>query len=403
MMNTLNTKNYLGYAIEVVIIIFAAFGHYLVDIAPPEKTGQFAVGLSSFLTLCVFLFIVAIKRNQPKWQGKRYWILVSVGLVVITALVGVWYSSTYSKLTIGLPPENPEIFLVRGTEWTQDALDWLKDHPNDTPAEMSFNFGPYQIGRNRAWTEKSVDDARLILTINYVVFVLTLAATIFCLGEGVFIQNAVTDKINNWATKSFSKTSPTKEKGEKTDMTTILFVAADPTDAARLRLGEESREIQEKLQLAKMRDLFEFDQRWSVRPEDLSQALLDVKPQIVHFSGHGTSAGALCLEDQSGRTHPVEPDALEVLFELVADQVQCVVLNACYSEIQANAIGKHIPCVIGMNQAIGDKAAIAFAVGFYQALGGGRSIEDAYKFGCVQIRLQSIPEHLTPVLITKKG
>lgn len=55
-----------------------------------------------------------------------------------------------------------------------------------------------------------------------------------------------------------------------------------------------------------------------------------------------------------------------------------------------------------MHQAIHDKAAIAFTIGFYQALGAGRTIEDAYKLGCVQIRLQDIPGHLTPVLI-KKG
>jgi CHAT domain-containing protein len=140
----------------------------------------------------------------------------------------------------------------------------------------------------------------------------------------------------------------------------------------------------------------------SVRASDLSQALLDTQPQIVHFSGHGTSDGALCLEDQVGETQPVEPDALAELFEVTADQVQCVVLNACYSGTQANAIAKHIPCVIGMSQDIGDEAAIAFAVGFYQALGAGREIEDAYKLGCVQIRLRGIPEHLTPVLI-KKG
>lgn len=192
------------------------------------------------------------------------------------------------------------------------------------------------------------------------------------------------------------------DRGE-TYMTTILFLAADPSDATRLRLGEESREIQEKLRLAISRDLFTFDQRWSVRPQDLTQALIDVRPRIVHFAGHGTSTGALCLEDQLGRVRPVNSDDLAALFELVADQVECVVLNACYSEMQAKAIAIHIPYVIGMRRAIGDKAAIAFAVGFYQALGGGRSIEDAYKFGCVQIRLQGIPEHLTPVLIKAKG
>jgi hypothetical protein len=182
---------------------------------------------------------------------------------------------------------------------------------------------------------------------------------------------------------------------------TILFLAADPTNATRLRLGEELREIQEKLQLARLRDRFDLQQRWSVRPADISQALLDVQPRIVHFSGHGTSAGALCFENQPGKALPVEPEATAALFAQFADQVQCVVLNACYSEFQANAIAEHIGYVIGMNQAIGDKAAIAFAIGFYQALGAGRTIEDAYQLGCVQIRLQGIPEHLTPVLIKK--
>lgn len=182
---------------------------------------------------------------------------------------------------------------------------------------------------------------------------------------------------------------------------TILFLASDPSDLSRLRLGEELREIQEKLQIAKLRGSFELHQRWSVRTTDVCQALLDVQPQIVHFSGHTTSAGLLCLEDQIAQMHPVSPDALAALFEQFASQVHCVILNSCYSESQAQAIAKHISYVIGMSQAIGDRAAIAFAVGFYQALGAGRTIEEAYKLGCVQIGLQSIPGHLTPVLVQK--
>jgi hypothetical protein len=53
-----------------------------------------------------------------------------------------------------------------------------------------------------------------------------------------------------------------------------------------------------------------------------------------------------------------------------------------------------------MNNAISDEAAIAFAVGFYQALAAGRTYEEAFEFGRVQIRLQGVPEHLTPVLLT---
>ena len=62
-----------------------------------------------------------------------------------------------------------------------------------------------------------------------------------------------------------------------------------------------------------------------------------------------------------------------------------------------------IDYVIGMSSTIGDRAAIAFAVGFYQALGAGRSIEDAYELGRAQIGLQNIPENLTPVLLKREA
>ena len=85
------------------------------------------------------------------------------------------------------------------------------------------------------------------------------------------------------------------------------------------------------------------------------------------------------------------------IFKLFNKSIECAVLNGCYSETQAEAISQHINYVIGISQGIGDKAAIDFSVGFYDALGAGRSYEEAYKFGCTAIDLESIPEHLTPV------
>lgn len=191
-------------------------------------------------------------------------------------------------------------------------------------------------------------------------------------------------------------------KGNDFTKFAILFLAADPSNASRLRLGEEYREISNKLRQSKERDRFQLvHPQLSARPEDISQAMLDTKPNIVHFSGHGTASGALCFENKIGEAFLVEPEALAALFEHFSHQVSYVLLNACFSEKQAKSIAKHIPYVIGMNREIGDKAAIAFAVGFYQAIGANQSIEDAYKLGCVQIRLQGIPEHETPVLIRK--
>ncbi|MEC4818170.1 MAG: AAA-like domain-containing protein [Scytonema sp. PMC 1069.18] len=189
------------------------------------------------------------------------------------------------------------------------------------------------------------------------------------------------------------------------DQIRILFLIAEPTDSARLRLRQELHDIKQRLQLAPKRERFVLDYELSSHPEEISQAILTFQPQIVHFSGHGTSNGELCFEDSLGRMQPVEPPVLAALFELVADWVECVVLNACYSDIQAQAIVQHIPFVIGMKTAIDDQAAIAFAVGFYTALGANRSIEQAFKFGHLQIQLQGFPEseYLSPVLHSKSS
>jgi energy-coupling factor transporter ATP-binding protein EcfA2 len=179
---------------------------------------------------------------------------------------------------------------------------------------------------------------------------------------------------------------------------TILILASSPSDKARLRLDKEVREIEEGLRRSQHRHKFVLQQRWAVRPEDLRRALLDFKPQIVHFSGHGEGENGLLVENDAGLAQHLPTEALANLFKRFVDRgLECVVLNACYSEVQANAIAEHIDYVVGMNSAIGDDAAIKFAVGFYDELGAGYSYEDAYNGGCDAIALQGIPEQNTPV------
>jgi len=210
----------------------------------------------------------------------------------------------------------------------------------------------------------------------------------------------------------------------------ILVLAANPVNTSQLRLGEEVRSIQAELERARYRDRFELVSQWAVRVSDLAKALLDHKPQIVHFSGHGqgnpTATGnrsltssarkleiestqltardeGLVFEDEQGRARLVSTAALAGLFELFQTDVKCVLLNACYSEMQSKAIHQHIDCVMGMNQAIGDRAAILFATEFYKALATGASFEFAYQLACNGLDLASIPESLTPVLQNRRG
>ncbi len=172
----------------------------------------------------------------------------------------------------------------------------------------------------------------------------------------------------------------------------ILILLANPSNTSQLRLNREASEIQKTLRLSHRRDEFEVISFGAVQVDDLQQTLYDYKPTIVHFSGHGAGNKGLVLEDASSQSVFVSEDALARLFKSFQTQIECVILNACYSEIQATAIHQHIDCVVGMNEAIGDEAAIKFAVGFYRALGAGEPYENCFESGRTLIDLNAIPE-----------
>jgi hypothetical protein len=132
---------------------------------------------------------------------------------------------------------------------------------------------------------------------------------------------------------------------------------------------------------------------------DLQRALLQHRPQILHFSGHGSPSNALCLEDDSGQTRELQKEVLARLLAVFRQKIRCVVLNACYSKGQAQAIAENIDCVVGMSRSIGDSAAISFATSFYQALAFGSDVQTAFELGCVQIQMEGLKEEDTPQLL----
>jgi hypothetical protein len=83
--------------------------------------------------------------------------------------------------------------------------------------------------------------------------------------------------------------------------------------------------------------------------------------------------------------------------------IRIVVLNACYSDVQARAIASVIDCVIGMSDAIGDEDAIAFSAAFYRALGFGRSVQTAFDLGKVAMELEDSLDAKVPELHVREG
>lgn len=183
----------------------------------------------------------------------------------------------------------------------------------------------------------------------------------------------------------------------------ILFLGANPTETTQLALTREVQAIKRHIRSSDRASQFQVEQEWAVKLSDLNAALLRHRPDIVHFSGHGSPNGELILETESGSATTAKPEALTNLFKILKRNIRCIVLNACFSASQAEAIAQHIDCVVGMTAAIGDRGAIEFAWTFYEALGFSASVKEAFDLGCNQLGFNHSPDKDTPKLVARSG
>ena len=188
----------------------------------------------------------------------------------------------------------------------------------------------------------------------------------------------------------------------------VLFFAADPLSAApdeaarKLALDEDLRLILEKVRAAKYRDVLKFDPRPAARADDLQQALHETRPQVVHFSGHGGSGGLVMAGPDGYTAHRLDAAALRQLFEAFRGDIRVVVLSACYSRPQAEAIAEVVGCAIGTRGSISDHAAILFNASFYRAIAFGDSVLAAFEKGRVALALHGL-EAECPELLVREG
>lgn len=187
-----------------------------------------------------------------------------------------------------------------------------------------------------------------------------------------------------------------------TDKVKILFLAACPKNISRIRLDQEIREIDKIIRQGEYRDQLELVQYHAVRPSDVREALLRHQPHILHFSGHGSATEGIVVEDESGNTKFLSAEALAHLFGVIRDNLRVVVLNACFSAVQAEPIKQVVDFTIGMQNKIGDRSAIVFSVAFYEGLANGRSVREAFRLGLSALKSEGIPETETPALLEKE-
>lgn len=184
---------------------------------------------------------------------------------------------------------------------------------------------------------------------------------------------------------------------------TVLFFATNPKGTSQLRLDEEARSIQEMIRKSEHRDSISFVTRWAVRPLDILQAINEINPDVIHFSGHGAVSGDLILQNTDGSPKPVTKEAITQTIMSSSDKIHLLFFNACFSYEQAQVIVQHVDAAIGMTTSIGDEAACTFAAQFYSSLGFGHSLKKAFEQAKGAMMLVSPTEADTPALYTKKG
>lgn len=178
----------------------------------------------------------------------------------------------------------------------------------------------------------------------------------------------------------------------------VLFLASNPLDGDHLRLDEEARSIHEMIRKAEHRDSVSLESRWAVRPLDALQAINEIEPTIVHFSGHGTDMDEIVFQNEEGNAKFVSLTAIVQMMKASSEKIRLVFFNSCYSRSQAEAVVEHVQAAIGMNDSIGDDAAKVFASQFYSALGFGKSVGVAFQQGKAALMLEDIKEENIPEL-----
>lgn len=190
-----------------------------------------------------------------------------------------------------------------------------------------------------------------------------------------------------------------------TSSSKILFISASPYDQRMLQT--EFDEITETLQpslstkeVELVLPIFKADY------EKLLLALKAHKPQVLHYSGHGTPEGLCLINNEKNTTQLLENSDLEDIFDDRSGYLKLVFLNSCFSSNQAKIISEKGIIVLGINnQAIPNNVATALAEKFYlgfTAQEGEISIEKAVKIGCKNF-VKNFPDQAGFISVWKNG
>lgn len=163
----------------------------------------------------------------------------------------------------------------------------------------------------------------------------------------------------------------------------ILITASNPRNTTRLDLDEEVRLIEKEIASSKLRDKISLRSALAARPADFIRSLNEHSPDILHFCGHGDETGKLVFTEDSRMAKGISLDIIADLFSTLDTPPKIIIMNSCFSILQATELTKHSDIVIGMPNSVTDEDAASFSGFFYSALCMGKNVNVAFRQGII--------------------
>lgn len=193
----------------------------------------------------------------------------------------------------------------------------------------------------------------------------------------------------------------------------LLIIAANYDESQIIFTSQELQCISDIQNSGRKRDNFEIIKIDHTKREDLSHYISQYSPNILHFSGHGTTdTGPLFAEDRNPPIPEYYNDFL-ALVDIYKNDIQAIILNVCQSANIGERLSKFIPIVIGTTRMIGDDSSILFSKVFYQNLFNGQNYHTAFQSALQEYsknplnnktdyQIFSIDDNLSPFFIERK-
>lgn len=167
--------------------------------------------------------------------------------------------------------------------------------------------------------------------------------------------------------------------------TKILYLSSSPDNLNQLKVDEEFRAIYENLN----ENFFKIQSVSKTKISDIQAIIYESQPDIIHFSGHGSSEDIFLETDESRSAGVLKPGFIRI-FQNLRKKPELLFLNACQTYDNLEDLKYVIDFVIATDSKVPDLKARMFARNFYRFLSLGASIKSSFNFAENQLDIESL-------------